>query len=662
MKKLIFLFPSVAAIMLVAPHARAGQTDSRYAPLMHSAHGLDTLQSLALWEDQRVTGDGKLFVALRRGSPLVRLRAAEVIGRIQDPADVPVLIRALRDPSPPVAAKACFGLGQIADTTATGALITLARGSNKRMVLLSAEALGKIGGPRAAGELVKLLHHFDGAIRSSAALALARAHDESAVPGLLIAIHDPDLNVVWRAIYALEKTPTKHTADKIREFLNSPSPLVRAYTARTLGKLKDGRSVDGLIGALQDRDRRVVINAARALGKIGARRACGALGKLLASSPSHNVRTAAANALGNIGKKSGEDALIQALLDPSAGVRAASIEALAKIVGNEIPLFAGESMNDGSRLVRAAAIRAFGQAKSNKSAGQLMKIAQNNNDPMMRSAAVESLGELKNKRIVPFLIERLRSESDWVVATGIIEALSEQDDPAATGALADAYRHRANRTGVNARVDILKTLTKWKALEGKDIALDAIERSDPRLRTRGRELLEAIGAKVPPMKTNREVYEATFDRSRAQYVAPPSGTGHAIITTPHGDIEIELFGDDAIQTVHNFVSLVKRGLYNGLTFHRVVPNFVVQGGDPRGDGWGDAGYFIRSEFNEHRFRVGEVGMATDGKDTGGCQFFIMQSAAPHLNGRYTAFGRVIRGMDVVDKVDIGDVMTVRIVD
>jgi peptidyl-prolyl cis-trans isomerase B (cyclophilin B) len=133
-----------------------------------------------------------------------------------------------------------------------------------------------------------------------------------------------------------------------------------------------------------------------------------------------------------------------------------------------------------------------------------------------------------------------------------------------------------------------------------------------------------------------------------------------VIKTSHGNIEIELFGDDATQTAATFIKLAQSGFYDGLTFHRVVPNFVVQGGCPRGDGWGDPGYFIRAEVNTHRYERGYIGIADSGKDTGGSQFFITHSQQPHLNGHYTVFGRVIKGMEVVDKIDLGDTFKIEV--
>ena len=107
----------------------------------------------------------------------------------------------------------------------------------------------------------------------------------------------------------------------------------------------------------------------------------------------------------------------------------------------------------------------------------------------------------------------------------------------------------------------------------------------------------------------------------------------------------------------NFTALARKGYFNGLAVHRVVPDFVVQDGDPRGDGEGEPGYSIRDEFNERPYLRGAVGMALDQwPDTGGSQWFITHSPQPHLDAKYTVFGRVISGMEVVDQIQQGDVI------
>ena len=132
----------------------------------------------------------------------------------------------------------------------------------------------------------------------------------------------------------------------------------------------------------------------------------------------------------------------------------------------------------------------------------------------------------------------------------------------------------------------------------------------------------------------------------------------ATIETEKGNIILELFPNEAPGTVANFEKLANSEFYDGLTFHRVIPDFVIQGGDPNGNGTGGPGYTIKceTEGNPHKHGVGALSMAHAGKDTGGSQFFITHSPQPHLDGVHTVFGKVIEGMDVVNAIEQGDVM------
>ncbi len=132
----------------------------------------------------------------------------------------------------------------------------------------------------------------------------------------------------------------------------------------------------------------------------------------------------------------------------------------------------------------------------------------------------------------------------------------------------------------------------------------------------------------------------------------------AVITMEKGGvIAIEFFSDDAPKTVENFVTLAKKGYYDGVTFHRVEPNFVVQGGDPKGDGTGGPGYTIKDEFNKQKHVRGVVAMArTQAPNSAGSQFYFTLAPAHFLDGQYTVFGRVTSGMEVVDKIKVGDKM------
>ena len=149
-----------------------------------------------------------------------------------------------------------------------------------------------------------------------------------------------------------------------------------------------------------------------------------------------------------------------------------------------------------------------------------------------------------------------------------------------------------------------------------------------------------------------------------QYNAPPEmqvdtdRTYRAVIETDRGDIALDLFPQHAPKTVNNFVTLAKDGFYDGLTFHRVISNFMVQGGDPTGTGAGGPGYRFEDETqgNPLRHERGVLSMANAGPNTNGSQFFITHAPQPHLDGRHTVFGRVVEGLDVVDAIRQGDTM------
>ena len=125
-----------------------------------------------------------------------------------------------------------------------------------------------------------------------------------------------------------------------------------------------------------------------------------------------------------------------------------------------------------------------------------------------------------------------------------------------------------------------------------------------------------------------------------------------------GEIQLEFYPEDAPKTVENFVTLAKKGFYNGLNFHRVVPDFVVQGGCPKGNGTGGPGYQIKAEFSKQKHVRGTLAMArSQDPDSAGSQFYICYGATPHLDGQYTVFGRVVSGMEHVDRIKQGDKMT-----
>ena len=161
-------------------------------------------------------------------------------------------------------------------------------------------------------------------------------------------------------------------------------------------------------------------------------------------------------------------------------------------------------------------------------------------------------------------------------------------------------------------------------------------------------LLLSCGTPPPEPKTYSAPPPMLIDTTK-QYTA--------IIETEKGNLVLELFASDVPITVNNFVFLAGEGFYDGTTFHRVIPGFMAQGGDPTGTGTGNPGYFFADEFTEHTHIAGALSMANSGSNTNGCQFFITYTPQHHLDGKHSVFGQLIEGMDVLQEIRQGDTLT-----
>src|SRR5437660_904413 len=207
----------------------------------------------------------------------------------------------------------------------------------------------------------------------------------------------------------------------------------------------------------------------------------------------------------------------------------------------------------------------------------------------------------------------------------------------------------------DAALSILDALAKQKNKQASEAIKTGLDSSDHLIRRKAVALLKANGVgnfsdRIGTVKTSNT--EADYRRAIARIGRKVTAT----VVTSKGPFVIEFLPGDAPLTVDNFIKLARKAYFNGQTIPRVVPNFVIQAGDPRGDTNGGPGYQIRCEINEVRYERGAVGMALSGKDTGGSQWFVTHSPQPHLDGGYTVFGHVIRGMDVVDNIARGDII------
>ncbi len=270
---------------------------------------------------------------------------------------------------------------------------------------------------------------------------------------------------------------------------------------------------------------------------------------------------------------------------------------------------------------------------------------------------LRALAAFKPTNLDSLYQEHLR-HSDVVVRATAAELLGDLPPNSSNiDALKSALKFALQEKDSNdAALAILDALAKYKDPSANEAIKAVLDSNDYLVQRKAIDSLKANGAgdfsnRLGPIKSKNAArdYERALSRIGKRVVA--------VVNTAKGRFTIELLPEDAPLNVDNFVQLAKRGYFNRIVFHRVVPNFVIQGGDPRGDGNGGPGYQIRCEINEVPYDRGAVGMALSGKDTGGSQWFVTHAPQPHLDGGYTVFGRVVAGMDVVDRIVRGDVIS-----
>lgn len=313
---------------------------------------------------------------------------------------------------------------------------------------------------------------------------------------------------------------------------------------------------------------------------------------------------------------------------------------------------------------------------------------------MVRAAALTGLNEVRLERpaaaVAPFDAEHIAgklltatTDADFVVATtaaGLLGTLPSDDSVLA---LVSLWRRASGparfelQRGVLAGLGALLTpagvdsLAPWQGPETlrsavRRVLRQSFDAADIRVRNEGRAVALATGLLPPILIPSRGSLQATLPATvrdpRQPPVTAPFAAPPIRCVSERGSFTIALDGVLAPNTCALFLALIRDDYFGAMTFHRVVPDFVVQGGDPEGNGWGGPGFTIRSEWSRADFARAAVGIAHDGKDTGGSQFFVTLSPQPHLNGRYTVFGRVSKGMDVVDRIQVGDTFRLELID
>ncbi len=618
-----------------------------------------------------------LVALLADADPRVRRRAAQAIGRVGLKAGARPLEAALAaDGEPEVRQMAAFSLGLLRDPTTAPALRS-ALGDEMPIVQgRAAEALGLLGDAASAELIAGLVASIvaSGDVAAIApddveethtpaveafrlgVLALGRLKDYEALASAVLDQQSLPRVKWWPVAAAFQRVEDRRAAYVLTAFARGESRVGRAFAARGLGALKDPAAVETLVPLVRDweRDTRAAVAAARALGAIGDRTAGPALIDLLRTKGLDPLlRLEVIGALASTRAAGAFDLLLPLAQDPAPTVRAAALAGLRAVDPLSYTVMLSGLDPDPDWRVRSAIASSLSTLERDAAEPRLMAMLKDS-DLRVVPAVLSALVTIRAERLVPVLHEWL-AHPDVVIRSAAAAGIGELKPPGGDRALIDAFHAAGRDDAYGARAAALDALTKYGPGVAGSVLREALADKDWAVRVRAAALLAPID---PSADLAAAIRPAPTGRDRSFYDEPelivPTVSPRVYIDTSRGRIEIELAVVDAPLTCLTFMTLARKGFYNGVRWHRVVPNFVVQAGDPRGDGEGGPGFTIRDEIHQLPFMRGTLGLALEWADTGGSQFFLTHSPQPHLDGRYTVFGRIVRGLEVLDRMQPDD--------
>jgi cyclophilin family peptidyl-prolyl cis-trans isomerase/HEAT repeat protein len=592
-----------------------------------------------------------------KGDASLREDLAVALGRTPDRRGLSALQGLLIDDEPAVRRAAAFAIGLLGDPEGQQALLAAVRDKDRETGVLAVEALGRLGG-RTVDVLEALLPLPEEERWARLLPHLFRFKDDTVVSLAERGLKLPDPALRARAAYALSREPKPQALPTLRALLADPSPRIRAWAARALGIVGGEEDLAALRPLLDDGDPGPLIQALRSGKALAGGKAkpipdWAPRLRALLDDPRPGVRTSAIEAAGVWGSTELNDALAARAAEGEAGERGAALVALAagkapKAI--ELATAAAGSQDDALRTRAAEAAGAIGLPAA---AAVIEKLA-GDPSPRVRSAALSAWLTADPK--ASEVARKALTDPDPAVRGVALDWLAEHpvvplEDLGA--ALPGVYQEGTQEEGLAAVRAVAARAEGEPRERGAGIALlEKLSTGGPYvLRRAAGESLGKLGGKVPALEPAERVKDVALYREIVQRTRAPRTVE---IRTRRGTVTVRLACPRAPLTCLNFLNLAGQGFFDGLSFHRVVPDFVVQGGDPKGDGTGGPGYAVRDEINRLRYDRGVVGMALAGPDTGGSQFFITLSPQPHLDGGYTAFGEVIAGGEVLDRIQLGD--------
>ena len=609
-------------------------------------------------EDTRRDEPEYLDSALGDPDPVTRRAAALTAGRIGAVVHAPRLRAMAIEGDSGVAATALFSLGLLKDTASLAVARTTLRMSGPR----AREAAWLIGelGERGRADIESGLRDASLADSTRGALLLAAARLRPVpVTAIIPLLTSPDSALAWRAAYAIARGRGIAGVRPLLALSASGWSAVREQVARVASRAFAGDSLaaeaqHALELLTRDPESRVRINAIRSIATYGPASRAALLNAL--GDEDLNVRVAAAQAIEPVILSDSATWFRLFDADTSFIIRRSLAEGAIRRGVHLSPRGGWAGSPDWQRRAVAAGLSGQGRADS-----ALERISGWLRDPdgRVRASAVGDLASLVDSVSTRAVVrQRLRTalaDSDVAVRANALGILTRGASVEDLGAAMASYRRFVADTDNDAR------LAFWRVADSAIARVrgglpDSIRRDLLALKRPTDPLERAAASAIPQFAAWKDLtsdaqplswYEARVNERTGDYPV-------LRIETSRGTMEVLLYTSDAPLTVYNMVTLARAGYFNGQGFHRVVPNFVIQAGDPRGDGNGGPGYAIRDELNRRRYGRGTLGMALSGPNSGGSQFFITHSPQPHLDGGYAVFGELVSGFAVLDRIIQGD--------
>jgi cyclophilin family peptidyl-prolyl cis-trans isomerase/HEAT repeat protein len=596
----------------------------------------------------------KQATPINRFSDPVLIRIAD----LQDRRMVDSLLYFLNSESSEYRYAAALALGSVQDTSAVETLgQVFLSDADSKVRMAAAFALGQTGGIQTYNYLNKAKNFSDEIIGE--ALAKVISNDNS-IPSDLA-----PWGIYRIGLRGLSDSSLFNRAIKILESgKNDDDRLAAAhFFMRGASEIQPAGSVL-LNAARNDASVFVRMAAAAALRRIQSAEVRRELQKLFESEPDFRVRINILRALQPYPFSEISGTIIKALSDENINVAIEASEGIQSTVNaqnyTELVSLARSASNWRVQAnLYKAALATTGHKELSE---EIIKACEQSSNSYQQAALIDALSNAPMQ--YGFVSNQLLNSSIPVIRTSsasTLVAMSKHTkfEPGMKTAFLDIYKKALKLEDPAVSGIIAVTLAdpslNYKALVN-DISFLYEARSKLKL-PKDNEALQPLEKAIAYFENKPEAPEVVNEFNHPidwKFIGTIPREQQVVVKTDKGDIYLQMLVDEAPGSVTNFLKLASEGYFNGKNFHRVVPNFVIQGGCNRGDGWGSEDYSIRSEFSLRKYKEGSVGMASAGKDTEGTQWFITHSPTPHLDGRYSIFAEVVEGMDVVHRIEIGD--------